>query len=60
MKSRARFKFNSGMGALLCSACSGIIKVGYEYTEDEKLAEKGLKYLPPQYCDKCSKKLNKK
>jgi len=53
MKGKAIFKFNSGNLALLCSACSKIIKVGYEFTEDEHKACKGEKRLKPQYCENC-------
>lgn len=53
MKNKARFKYNSSLLALLCSKCSTIIKVGSEFTEEEMLACKGLRYLKPQYCDKC-------
>ena len=54
----AIFKFNNGNGALLCSKCRTIIKVGYQYNQLEKEASKGHATLPPQYCDKC--KNNKK
>ena len=33
--SKAKFKFNNGVGALICSKCSGIIKDGTQFTEDE-------------------------
>lgn len=52
---KARFKFNNGNLALLCSKCSVIIKEGYQFTEDELKACKGEKYLKPQYCEKCKK-----
>lgn len=50
---KAIFKFNNGIGALLCSKCTTIIKTGKDYSELEKLASKGKKYLSPQYCNKC-------
>lgn len=53
MKSRARFKFNSGNGAMLCSKCNVIIKTGRDFTEKEWEALRGETYLPPQYCEKC-------
>ena len=53
MKNKAKFKYNNGNLALLCSKCSVIIKEGYEFTEDELLACQGKKYLKPQYCNKC-------
>jgi hypothetical protein len=56
-KAKAKFKFNSGMGALLCSRCSTIIKTGSYFTEDEWKAMKGEIKLPAQYCDACEEKL---
>jgi len=53
MKSKAVFKFNGGQGALLCSRCLVIIKIGLDFTEEEIKALKGDIYLKPQYCDKC-------
>lgn len=50
------FKFNSGMGAILCSKCRVIIKVGSEFTELEKLAMRGERELKAQYCEKCKKR----
>lgn len=60
-KETAIFKFNSGRGALLCSKCSVIIKVGKDFTEEEKENAWGGKRnkLPPQYCDKCKDSDNK-
>jgi len=54
-KKEAIFKFNGGNGALLCSKCRVIIKVGYEFTDDEWKAMRGEIYLEPQYCNKCKK-----
>jgi hypothetical protein len=54
--SKAIFKFNGGLGALLCSKCSVIIKTGCDFSELEKKALKGEIKLKPQYCDKCSEK----
>ena len=51
--SAAIFKFNSGMGALLCSKCSVIIKTGCDFTEEEKEAAYGDGYMEEQFCDKC-------
>jgi len=53
MKERLRVKWNSGMGAILCSKCSVIIKTWSEFTDDEKKAFKGELDLPGQYCNKC-------
>jgi len=38
---KAIFKFNGGDGALLCSKCGRIIKIGWDFNEEEKLAMKG-------------------
>lgn len=57
MKGKAKFKFNGGNGALLCSRCSIIIKEGKYFTEEEWQAVRGEKKLPPQYCDKCLEKM---
>lgn len=46
-------KYNSGIGAILCSKCSAIIKVGYEFTEDERKAMKGELHMGPIYCTEC-------
>ena len=59
MKGKAKFKFNSGLWALLCSRCSVIIKEGRHFTEEEWKAPRGEKTLPPQYCDKCVGKMEK-
>lgn len=56
MKNKAIFKFNNGNLALLCSKCSKIIKEGKDFTEDERLACGGVKYMEPQYCDECKPK----
>lgn len=53
MKKRAILKWNSGMLAILCSACSRIIKTGREFTEQESKFAKGEADLLPQYCEKC-------
>lgn len=52
---KAIFKFNGGLGALLCSKCRTIIKTGSQMTDAEKMAMKGLgtELLPPAYCNKC-------
>jgi hypothetical protein len=33
MKDKAIFKFNNGDGAILCSKCYRIVKLGYQFTE---------------------------
>lgn len=54
---KAIFKLNGGLGALLCSSCSVIIKTGKDFTEEELNAIKGKGPMPPaQYCSKCKTK----
>ena len=55
-RQRCIFKYNSGMGAILCSECSVIIKVGYQFSKEEIDGIKGKVHIPPQYCDKCKTK----
>jgi len=52
-KDKAIFKFNGGLGALLCSGCSVIIRTGSSFTDDERKAMRGEIDLEPCYCDKC-------
>lgn len=59
MKNKAIFKYNSGNLALMCSFCNSIIKVGYEFTNEELEACKGNKKLERQYCQKCKEKYGK-
>ena len=58
MKNKAKFKFNNGNLAIICSRCAKIIKVGYEFTELEMMACRGIYYLPPQYCNECKNGFN--
>jgi hypothetical protein len=53
---KAIFKYNSGHGALLCSRCRNILKVRYEFTDEEISAVKGEGELEAQYCKKCEDK----
>ena len=53
MKAKAVFKFNSGRGALLCSQCCVILKVGSEFTDAEWSSLRGEMDLEPQFCDDC-------
>ena len=55
MKNKCVFKYNSGNLSLNCSKCSKIIKVGYEFTEEELKACQGKSgfHIPPQYCEQC-------
>lgn len=55
MKNKAIFKFNNGNLALLCNECKTIIKVGKEFTQEERNACKGGKQIPLQYCEECKK-----
>lgn len=57
MKSKAKFKFNNGNGALICTKCGIIIKEGRYFTDDEWKAYKGELKLPAQFCDKCEEKM---
>lgn len=57
MKSKINFRFNGGLGAILCNSCSVIIKTGKDFTEDEWKSARGeIPLLPAQYCDKCKQK----
>jgi len=49
--SRAIFKLNNGKGALLCSKCGKIIKIGKDFDEMEKHAYKGTISMMAVYCD---------
>lgn len=60
MKNKAKFKWNNGKLALLCSNCATIIKTGKDFTQDEFEAIKGNKDLESQYCEKCKKDRNGK
>lgn len=52
---KAVVKYNSSLGAILCSNCRKIIKIGKEFTDEEWKYFRGeLDYdLLPQYCDDC-------
>jgi len=53
-------KYNSGLGAILCSGCSKILKIGSEFTPEEKQYIKGeIEHLPAQFCEQCVIKENK-
>jgi hypothetical protein len=48
------FKFNSGLGAILCSGCRTILKIGQEFTEEELSSMRGeTELLSARYCDTC-------
>lgn len=55
----AIFKYNGGLGALLCSNCRVIIKTGKDFTDEEIRAIKGLIEMPHQYCSNCKTKHSK-
>lgn len=50
---KAIFKYNGGLGALLCSKCRVIIRTGRYFSEEEIKAIKGKLDMPPQYCKQC-------
>ncbi len=56
---KAIFKLNGGLGALLCSKCSVIIKTGKDFTKEESLASEGELLLNSQFCEKCKNMNNK-
>ena len=55
---KAIFKFNGGLGALLCSGCRKILRIAKYFSEEELKGIRGeLDYdLPPQYCEQCALK----
>jgi hypothetical protein len=50
---KAIFKYNGGLGALLCSNCRVIIKIGSSFNDEDIKAIKGEVDMPPQYCKQC-------
>lgn len=50
---KAIFKYNGGLGALLCSKCRVIMKLGSSFNDEEISAIKGMVDMPPQYCKQC-------
>lgn len=57
MIGKSIFKFNGGLGAILCSKCSVIIKTGKDFTENEWKAFRGELKLESQFCNKCKAEL---
>lgn len=53
---KAIFKWNNGLGALLCSSCRVIIKTGKDFTDEEVHAIAIDIPMPPQYCSNCKTK----
>ena len=54
-------KYNGGLGAILCSGCRKILKIGREFTPEETQYIRGeLEHdLPAQFCEQCVIKENK-
>ena len=52
---KAIIKFNNGNLAILCSGCYKIIKVGSEFSKEEKEFAQGIRDLPAQYCKECKR-----
>lgn len=53
-KEKAIIKFNGGKLALLCSNCNRIIRVGSDFTDEERdFANGKIKHLDLAYCDSC-------
>ena len=52
---KAIFKFNGGLGALLCSGCRKILRIAKDFSEEELKGIRGeLDYdLPARYCEQC-------
>jgi hypothetical protein len=51
MRQSAIIKYNGGQGAILCSTCRKIVKIGIEFTPEEVEAFRGNKELPPYFCE---------
>jgi hypothetical protein len=51
---KAIIKFNNGNLAIICSGCYKIIKVGSEFSKEEKEFAQGIRDLPAQYCKECT------
>lgn len=49
----AKFKFNNGDMAILCSNCDKILKNGKDFTEQEWMAIEGKGDVKSIYCDDC-------
>lgn len=66
MKDHLKFKFNSGLGAVLCSNCSKIIMSGgripdYIWEHVGPRGTKKIEDLPPMFCCKeCEEEYKKK
>lgn len=49
----AKFKFNNGNMAILCSNCDKVVKTGKDFTEQEWAAMEGKGNVKSIYCDSC-------
>jgi hypothetical protein len=53
----AKFKFNNGNMAILCSNCDKIVKTGKDFTEQEWKALEGKGEISSVYCNECKDKV---
>jgi hypothetical protein len=53
----AKFKFNNGNMAILCSNCDKIVKTGKDFTEQEWKALEGKGDVESVYCVDCKDKV---
>lgn len=55
------FKFNGGIGAVLCSNCHRILMAGREIPKYiwDAVNDDGADKLPDMYCEDCKKKIKK-
>lgn len=54
---RAILKWNSGHLAFLCNCCGIIVKVGFQFNEEEmKFVRREISHLDPIYCEECKPK----
>ena len=53
----AKFKFNNGNMAILCSNCDKIVKTGKDFTEQEWAAMEGKGEVESIYCTDCEDKV---
>jgi hypothetical protein len=59
MKNKLHFKYNSGHLAIVCGKCGRILKQGFEFTAEERLACHGQITLPDRLCEECLKSKTK-
>lgn len=52
---KAIFKYNGGLGALLCSKCRVIINTGKDITDNERESIRGDMHA--QYCETCMQEM---